>query len=300
MTLSEAGAALRAGSAFQPLGDDILEAVIADDYAIIPAYLLQHDLERAVELFAREVPTGDEFFANPRKYIDLVQRSVGITREFPDFSHELQLLTLDGAFADFAKRFLMTPHIIQGQSFLWAKYAQTGLRDQPLHVDMTDTSLAYPSRDRRFKYLQMTLFLTDVTGDDGSMRILPRKHSPARPFWPSRLSDEEMRTYSRHERSLNVPPGTLLIYTDTTYHRGSAFRTEHGYRWSLQFTWAPSDVPWLGWRRWSRYASRPEMRHLLSKASSEQHQLLGMPPPDSPYWTEETRRGVAARYDIHP
>lgn len=282
------------------LDDGIIDAIIEDDYAVIPSYLPPATLERVLQLFAREVPTGQEFFDNHRKYFGLIQRSVGITREFPDFSHELQLLTLDPVFADFGKRFLQTQNIVQGQSFLWAKYAQTGLGDQPLHVDMTDTSLASPTRDRRFKYLQMTIFVTEVEDDDASMRILPRRFSPNRPFWPSRLNEEEAKIYGRNEVSLNVPAGTLLIYTDTTYHRGSAFKTERGYRASLQFCWAPADVPWLGWRRWSRYAARPEMRSLLHKASAEQRELMGMPAADSPYWTQETRNAVAARYDLRP
>jgi hypothetical protein len=45
-----------------------------------------------------------------------------------------------------------------------------------------------------------------------------------------------------------------------------------------------------------QYQAGPEMARFLERATPRQRELIGVPPPGDPYWTEATIAGVGARY----
>ena len=95
----------------------------------------------------------------------------------------------------------------------------------------------------------------------------------------------------------------ILLHSMSTFHRGSAFRTAAGARFSFHVVFRAKDSHWMGFSAWARSGAEPALQRFLERATPRQRELLGFPPPGHPYWNEETLAGVAARYprmDMRP
>ena len=102
---------------------------------------------------------------------------------------------------------------------------------------------------------------------------------------------------------MTVRAGSVLIYSMRLVHRGSTMRAHEGIRFSQFVGFHTAGYPWLGSHTFQGQGDLPEMRHLVTRATPRQRELLGFPGVGDPYWTPETLAGVAARYpemDMRP
>jgi hypothetical protein len=145
-------------------------------------------------------------------------------------------------------------------------------------------------------------YFTDVTAELGPTAVCSAEHYPEPILWPSHYRREDRPELYDHEVKVTVPAGSLLIYGMRTFHRGTAF-TADGGRLGMFVTYAPMACKWMGIVGWSQEAPRAEFRAWIERASVDERTALGFPAPGDPYWTDETRAGVSARYpglDIGP
>lgn len=81
-----------------------------------------------------------------------------------------------------------------------------------------------------------------------------------------------------------------------SFHRGSRLGPPPAYRWISGVAYRAGGADWIDHQTWAFSGAKPEMHRFLTRATPEQRTVLGFPPPDDPYWDDETRAGVAARY----
>ena len=69
-----------------------------------------------------------------------------------------------------------------------------------------------------------------------------------------------------------------------------------GARFSQFVAFHTTGPGWLGSTSFQGAGGLPEMDHFLTHATPRERELVGFPAPGDPYWDDETRAGVAARY----
>jgi hypothetical protein len=69
-------------------------------------------------------------------------------------------------------------------------------------------------------------------------------------------------------------------------------------RFMLHVSFKPKDTDWLGSQAWPGAAEGFAWHRFMQQTNVRQLTALGFPAPGHPYWTEETLRGVAARYPL--
>jgi hypothetical protein len=182
------------------------------------------------------------------------------------------------------------------QSHLRGTYA--GLpeaTDQDLHVDLWVHTLLYPSRQRRFWQVSMILYYTDTGIDDSPTYVVPWEHTQDEFLVPNHRSRDDHPDLYEHERPVLVSAGSLLVYNNRTFHRGSRFSDPRGRRMVQFITFNPAGCEGMGYCSWAGRWS-PSFQELLARTGREEQAVFGFPAPGHPYWDLETLRGVAARY----
>ena len=212
--------------------------------------------------------------------------------DFPYRSWDLNRLAFHPDLVDAAERYLGTPELHLYKVELWAKYAGAADYDQPLHRDYGSHSLVVPRTDGRYQQLTTFIFLSDVTVDDAPTRIVPFPDGKHVPFTPLYL---EYGALADAEVPAVGPAGSLLVYRTDVLHRGSNFTAPGRSRFSILADYqareqrgpandrGPRDNP----QRWAK---------LIPQCTVRERDLFGFPRPGDPYWNEQTRRDVAARY----
>jgi len=168
-------------------------------------------------------------------------------------------------------------------------------RDQAMHCDFGNHTLAYPPKDPAYCQTAYLLYYTEVTERHAPTSVCSWQHYTEDILWPAMFTREQRPALYDNETSVTVPAGSLLIYSMRTFHRGTPFAAEVG-RIAQFITYAPAAWKWLGIVGWPVEAIRPEFRTWIESASVTERTLLGFPRPGHQYWTNETLAGVAARY----
>jgi hypothetical protein len=149
----------------------------------------------------------------------------------------------------------------------------------------------------------MILYYSDVTVDLGPTYVVSQEATADEPTWPLVLDREAKAEVYAHEVPVTVTAGSLMLYSMSTFHRGSTFLAKEGARFSHHIVWRRAGFEWMGWRAFPREAGDANFVRFLEQATPRQRSVLGFPPPGHPYWTEETVAGVGARYpgmDMEP
>lgn len=178
--------------------------------------------------------------------------------------------------------------------------------EQPLHSDIVTHDLAYPSPDPRYWQIEFIIYLDDVPGDEfGPTKAVSWELTKDIPFAPNQdLPMPEpggrfTHLYEQEEAAI-VPAGSILIYSMRTFHRGTRIRVPGNRRRVHFVTFGPGrgDAAWIGYEGQTLWPSinHPAFRELLTSGTPQQRAVLGFPKVDSPYWNEETIRGVKARF----
>jgi len=278
----------------QTLGADVMSAILSDGYVLIEKFLDQDQLARARDHLATILPTYDQWEADTQRWgvIDDSPRTHFTMHQFPSFPAELHLNVLRPELVDFARRFVRTDDVILNQSIISAKYSGHHDEDQELHTDYTNHSLAWVPQD----YLAGMLYYTDVTDENGPTHVVSRKHTGDTPMFPRFIPRERDPELYGHEHPLVAPAGTLLLYTMSTFHRGSRVTGERQHRFNHHFCYRPAGIEWAGWSAWPQGGSDEQMSRLLTMCTVEQRTAMGFPAPGDAYWTPTNLAGVALRY----
>ncbi len=174
--------------------------------------------------------------------------------------------------------------------------------DQSMHMDFGNHTLAYPSSAPKFWQTLFLVYYTDVTEQHAPTAVVPWEHYRDETHWPIVHTRDERPDLYAHEQLATVPAGSVLAYSTRTYHRGTAFQSNVG-RVAHFISYAPAGCPWLGIVGWPAQGVKKSYHRWLEQASVAERDMLGFPPVGHEYWTEETIRGVQARFpalDVTP
>ena len=92
-----------------------------------------------------------------------------------------------------------------------------------------------------------------------------------------------------HERTIRYSPGSVLIYVNRLWRRGSPVN-DRAVRYTQHFNYCRSDAQWVGSHCWARALWSLEKRKLLpgftrdgwlSSLASQQRRALGYPAPNA-------------------
>jgi ectoine hydroxylase-related dioxygenase (phytanoyl-CoA dioxygenase family) len=271
-------------------------------YVIIREFLDPGELKAALENLYQYLPDWQEYSERGPLFRNM-QGSSGLSapgwvrHEFPYVGDALNQVALHPFLVAFVERLVGHSNLLMSHGAIVGKYAGRADYDQELHEDYTNNTLAYPAAGTEMLDVPMIVYYTDVTEELGPTYIVSKEHTQhLAPTGRRFYSPEQYPELYEHEKPATLPAGSVLIYSMRALHRGSAMRAREGLRFSQFVAFHAAGYPWLGSHTFQGLGDRPEMHHLLTHATPRQRQLLGFPAPGDPYWTEETRAGVAARY----
>jgi hypothetical protein len=269
-------------------------------FVIVENFLTTEELEGARSDLTHTLPGWVEYCDDPSlpkpECWESGRIQNGGPMQFPYTGLFLNDITLHPELRAFAAEMMGHDELYCEQSHLSVKCkGHPGDRDQGMHCDFGNHTLAYPPDDPAYWQTAYLLYYTDVSTDHAPTAVCSWTHYPEKLRWPAHYSREDRAELYDNEINVVVPAGSLLAYSMRTFHRGTPFRTDGG-RIGQFITYAPAAWKWLGIVGWSAQAIRPEFRQWIEGASPEERTLLGFPSPGHEYWTPETVEGVAARY----
>ena len=301
---------------------DIDAAVVAwreDGFAILPAYMPTAELTSAVAELPMLFPTAGEYHdqVDPERNRRFDDEFGGID-DFPFDSTALSLLAVHPLLIDLAERLLGTADLRVYSIEAWAKYTGAANYAQHLHRDYLGASLLVPSTDLRFGQVEMFLYLVDVPvelgppafvalGHTAELAMIPNwfpRHDggrdPDQPTWISPVGRPDLY---EHEVRGAGPAGTVVAYTNRTFHRGTQLTVPRGARYTLHVNFRPAGSEWQNRHSWLRHANKAAWSDFVERASPRQLALFGWPPPGHPFWTTQTIASIRERYpgfDVAP
>ncbi len=276
-------------------------------YAIVENFLSDAELDGARAELRDLLPGWVEYCDDPSREKpenwDRPQRTRRGAMSFPFPGTSLNAITLHPALRRLAAEMVGHDDLYCEQSHLTFKCkGHAGDRDQEMHCDFGNHTLAYPPNDPAYWQTAYLVYYTDVDLEHAPTAVCSWQHYPEKIRWPAHCSREDRPSLYDNEVKVTVPAGSLFTYSMRTFHRGTPF-LEEGGRLGQFIAYAPAAWKWLGIVGWSEQAIRPEFRAWIERATPEERTTLGFPPPGHVYWTEETLAGVAARYpgmDMEP
>jgi len=266
-------------------------------YAIIEDVLTPQELALAQKELYRTFPSLQAYQYAPSLY--KTEPGGGHAKHLPHLGDVLNFVAVNPTIVSIAERALETEKITLVTSHVWAKYPGPDNHDMPLHTDYTSSILLYPIRQGPLaKTITFILYYSDVDLDVGPTYIVSEQHSRHELLVPDVRPKNKYPELYRLERPVTVRAGSMLVYSVTAFHRGSALTSKNRIRYSHHITYQSDDTPWMGYNVWAKNSLLPEMRRFIERASTRQRELFGFPPLGHDYWTEETIRGVGALYPL--
>jgi hypothetical protein len=217
--------------------------------------------------------------------------------EFPFKSTRLNKLVVHDVLIDLATELLGTDDVRLYLALVSAKYPhQSSGYNRLLHTDYPNHSVIVPRRDDGFGHLETFIYLNDVSTRNGATRLVSRTKTAGIPVEQHTLNLTDYGPLYDEPGEAAAPAGSVVAYGPDVYHR-SVDVTEPGQaRFMLHVAYKPAALDWVGYQAWPIKGYAPEWYKFVAQASPRQLMVLGFPKPGHPYWTEETRAGVAARY----
>lgn len=218
------------------------------------------------------------------------------TLRFPFVGRALNDITLHPDLQDFAKLMTGGEDIVCEQSDLTYKcrghYADS---EQVMHLDYMNHTLVYPPDLPKYWQTAFLLYYSDVSIDQAPTAVTSWQAYRDELLWPAAHTRDERPALYDKEVKVTVPAGSLLAYSMRTFHRGTAFQAD-GARVGHFISYAPKNPRWMGIVGWPEQGVHAGFASWMVQASPAERALVGFPDPGDPYWTGETRAGVAARF----
>ncbi len=273
--------------------DSLLDQIWTEGFAILEGFLAPDELAEAQEGMFEDVPTPEDYFADPEAYRDVAETQFAGIRLPPYRSWAVNRLAFHPDLVDAAERFCGSTDLQLYKVELWPKYSGAVDYDQPHHRDYGNHNLVVPRTDGWWPQLTTFTLLSDVTEKDGPTKIIPRSVGDDLPLVPRRLEPGQL---AEHEVPVVGPAGSILLYTTDVLHRGSAFTDHPRSRFMLLADYSRRGNPWQGMVSWPSRANHPGWSEMLGRMTVRERDLFGFPPPGHEYWNDQTIRDVGARF----
>jgi Phytanoyl-CoA dioxygenase (PhyH) len=217
--------------------------------------------------------------------------------EFPFRSSSLNALVLGEIVMDCAQELLGTSDVRLYLALASAKYAgQPSDFNQLFHTDYPNHTLTVPQSGRRCDQVEMFLYLSDVSRDNGATCFVSRQRTLGVPIERHTLGFDEYPDLYDDPIDASAPAGSIVVYRPDVYHRSVDFSDPARVRFMLHAAFRPADMDWGGYQAWPIKGYAPEWHSFVTRANPRQLTALGFPPPGHPFWTDEALEGVGRRY----
>lgn len=285
--------------------DDVVTRWVEDGFAILPAYLSPDDLAAAQRDVRAMFPTAEEFHddADPARNARFRDDEYGGVETLPFDGVDLGLLAVHPKVVALAEAILGTGDVRLYACEAWAKYAGAARYEQAHHRDFFNHTPLVPSRDPRYRQLEMFVYLSEVPEGCAPTRYVPRPltaHLPVRPHWWSR---EDQPALYDGEVSAAGPAGTVVAYSVETFHRAVEMTDPRCARFTLMANYRAGGNDWMNRHSWGDRSFDPRWDPFVERLSYRQLLLFGFPPVGHDFWTAETLEAMAIRYpglDLSP
>ena len=272
-----------------------------DGWSILPGVFSDEELRAAQAALPELFPTAEEFAqdVDPDRNRPFRVDSHSVMPTFPFESSALNRLVLHEDVISLAQEFLELEDIRLYQGMLSAKYGEGAPEDeQLLHVDYGNHTLVVPRPEVGYQHLELFIYLSDVTTETAATRMVSRRLTRGIPVERTYLSPADYHDLYEAEVPAAGPAGSILAYRPDVYHRGVRMTAPGAARFMLHVSFKPVATDWLGSQAWPSAAEGLAWHRFMQTPTAGQLAVLGFPEPGHPYWTEDTLRGVAARYPL--
>jgi hypothetical protein len=278
--------------------DGDIKSFLEDGFLVVPDALTPEEVELGMLDFYRNFPHPEDVLADASQF-----RHLDGYKQFPFPSDNLLRIVTKPEITSLVERIIGTSNLRLSLLDIWGKYgALNPGQDQILHIEgYGATSLTYPRTDGIYRQVLVFVYFSDVTKDSAPTYVVPQKHTREEFLVPPWRKPEEHPDIYSHEQPVLVKAGSIAVVDMSTFHRGSAIKSNEAYRFLALTSYHASDITWMRKQDSTDtdlggYADQPSVRRFMETASPRQRQLLGFPAPGDQYWNTQTLAGVSARY----
>lgn len=209
----------------------------------------------------------------------------------------INLISLHPQLIAFAKALLGVSAVRLYQSHTWAKFTGATDYDQAFHCDFGNHTLTVPSDDLSLRTVDFVFYFTDVTLEHGPLHYVTKPDVVAALGHLAVLppDEQQQQLLRQKERAVVVPAGSLVAHGIDTLHRGSNLTAPNGRRFSMTAGYKAAGNDQIGFHVWQVNPGRP-WNLILSNATPEQLECLGVPKPGAPFWSRRTLALTQARW----
>jgi hypothetical protein len=270
-----------------------------DGWCLIPAAVPVEDLDRAQRAIRHLFPTAEEMDSGVSNERTDPWRSTFDAKwpEFPYRSSTLNRLTVHPVVLELATTFLGTDDLRLYMSVVTAKYSnQSSGYNQLLHADFPNHSILVPQVDERYPQLELFIYLTDVSADNGATRLVSRRKTAHVPVEQHTLAYADFPDLYDDPGTAAGPAGSIVTYRPDVYHRSVDVTAPGACRIMMHVSYRLAEAEWGQYQAWAFKGFSPEWHNFVQASGPTELQLVGFPKPGHSYWTEHTIRRVNARY----
>ena len=95
---------------------------------------------------------------------------------------------------------------------------------------------------------------------------------------------------------LACPAGTVLVFTNYTWHRASKYERADGQRFSWGFMLGRADHPFEALLSYTSLGQQPVFNEMIRGLTAEDRTFFRFPPPNDPYYTKQTLAALEKQY----
>lgn len=257
----------------QVLGDEHFYHLVEHGYVILPAFIRGEELAMLQAAQRRVLKSWDQVKDNPpagrAELIPYPYTDIKMAGLYP----HPELLKL-------GRRYLKSEKVFFNAGYMLTRYPGFDPGDKG-HIDNGNNSLLPRTTSAR-EYSQLTywIHLEEVGEDQAPLMLVSHKHngdmSKAIP--------------------LACPAGTILVFTNYTWHRASKYERADGQRFSWGFMLGRADHPFESLLSYTSLGQQPVFNEMIRGQTAEVRSLFRFPPPNDPYYTRQTLEALEKQY----
>jgi hypothetical protein len=257
----------------QHISDAQIQELVDNGYLCLYNYIQGEELAMLQAAQRRVLKSWDEVKDNPP-----VGRTTLLPYPPPDVTmaglyRHPELLRL-------ARRYLKSEELHYRVGYMLARYPGFVSNDTG-HIDNGNNSLLPMSESaREYSQLVFWVHLEEVTLDTAPL-LLGKK--------------SDGRDYSK-AKPFVCPAGSMVIFTNYTWHASSSFKGDSGQRFTWGFMMGRADHPFEGLLHYTAIGQNPTFKQMISVCTAEERTLFRFPPPNHPYYTRQTLAALEAQY----
>jgi ectoine hydroxylase-related dioxygenase (phytanoyl-CoA dioxygenase family) len=282
------------------LTDDQLARFDTDGYVLVPDVLSADEVAAARAGAFEQVPSPEQYFADPAAYVHLTDNPFAGVINFPWASPALNRFVAHPRIVSIVRQLLGDDDIRLYKGELWTKFGGAVDYDQDHHRDFGGHTLAVPTTERKWMQITTFTYLCDVDESNGATAVVSKRHTDHIPLGrrrmdPGELRDVEVRAAGR--------AGTSLIACTEVFHRATSFQSPTAARYLLLADYRSAEATWTNRQAFGGRGTYPEMIEFVTNVDPATRTLLDVPPPGHPFWTPRTIADMEVRYpgiDMEP